>query len=563
MLTRLRIRDFAIIDDLSVELAPGFNVLSGETGAGKSIVVGALGLLLGDRGRSDTVRTGSERAIVEGIFTRPVSNDLAAILGAQGIDSGNDEIVLRREVQSEGRGRAWINGYSVSIASLAAVGRALTAIHGQHEAQTLLDSDSQREMLDVFGNTGPQAGIAEDLFELLRESEAELAHLGGTRARAGARANELRSVVAELEPADLRAGEEENLDAEASRLEHAVELQELAGESLSVLSDEDSGAVQRVARAQRTLDSIARLDTNAAPLQLSAENLRIVLAELQRDLESYASRIDVDPLRLAEVNERRSELFRLRRKYGGDVAELISTLHDARKEVAVLEGADHDEAAVAARVAELRASFREACEKLSQLRRAAAVAFEERVNRILPALGMEGATLHVDVSAVPEAGATGADRVTLLATLNIGHDRRELSRIASGGELSRVMLAIKSVLAELDGVPTLVFDEVDAGIGGQIALQVGNALRELASHHQILVITHLPQIAARAHRQFIVRKQERDGVARADITAADGADRVAEIARMLAGDPESRTGKKHALELLEALNTSPVGAARQ
>ncbi len=552
MLTELRIKDFAIIDSLSLSLAEGFNVLSGETGAGKSIIVGALGLLLGERASSDQVRAGSDKAVVEGTFDASSARALQQSLRDQGISIEDDFITLRREILASGRGRAWINGFAVNNSVLSAAGRQLASIHGQHEAQSLLDADSQRDVLDEYAMARDHAAAVAELHARLSQIEKAVTAVAARRSNSGKRIDYLRHMVAELRAVKLVEGEEERLDEEASRLEHAVELTALATEGLESLNDDDRGVLDALKRIRRNLDSLARIDSGARKLSESLDSAEVVLAELSRDLNEYADRIEVDPERLMRVNERRSVLFQIARKHGGSIREALLALDAAEKELGLLESSSDDLAALEAeRLTVLRARDA-AAEQLTAKRTAGALKLEKKVSAMLPSLGMPGGRVRIVVSPLGETGSTGADAVNFLVQLNVGHDPRELAKTASGGELSRIMLAIKSILANLDKVPSLVFDEVDAGIGGEVALQVGDALRALAKHHQVLVITHLPQIAARAHRHLIVRKLERRGIATADVEIVEGGARVAEITRMLSGDSSSKTGREHALELLES-----------
>jgi DNA repair protein RecN (Recombination protein N) len=555
MLLELRVRDFAIIDDLSLSLAPGFNVLSGETGAGKSIIVGALGLLLGDRGRPDQVRTGSERAQVEATFDASGVPDVLTALREQGIDGDDGLVFMRREVQAGGRSRAWINGSAVNVAALASVGRQLASIHGQHEAQSLLDPASQREVLDRFAGATQSALAVARTYQRLVDLRHKLADARGRRDELARKADYLRHVVGELASAKLVAGEEARLDEEASRLEHAEQLTSLASSALNVIGGDDGSISEQLSRVRKAVDAIERIDPSAARLREVVEGAEVVISELARDLSAYSNGIDIDPHRLSRINERRSVIFRLARKYGGSVESALDLLASARQELTRLDDSEGDIAGLEAEASGLDGTLRKEAAALTQVRRAGASRLSREVSALLPPLGMPAARFEVRVSEAKAITASGADDVTFMAQLNVGHGARELARVASGGELSRTMLALKTVLADLDGIPFLVFDEVDAGIGGEVALHVGDALRALARHHQIIVITHLPQIAARAHRHLTVRKLERGGAATAVVEPVEGKDREEEITRMLSGDARSRTGRVHARELLARSDT--------
>ena len=551
MLTELHIRNFAIIESLTLPLAPGFNVLSGETGAGKSIIVGALGLLLGERASADLIRTGADRASVEGVFDIRQRPEAAALLEERGIDVDDPrQVVLKREISSGGRARAWVNGCTVTAGALAEVGRLLVNLHGQHESQSLLDPESQRRILDAFGSATEEAASVREGFELLGAVRREIVDLRSRRAAAEKRADYLRHVAGEIEDARLVDGEEAALGEEARRLEHADELRSLAAGMAQALDGDDDAVLRRLAGVQRSLAAIVRIDPALGKLQELFDGGFYALDELSRELVAYERGVDLDPDRLEDVSRRRDLLFRLAKKYGGTVAEVIETGTKARAELDLVDTAGFDLRQLETRELAAVARVRDDCARLSVLRNAAASRLAAAVDPVLPELGMPDGHFAVSLPARAEPAATGAEDVEFRVALNVGHAARPLSRVASGGELSRVMLALKTILARLDGVPTLVFDEVDAGIGGRVGLQVGETMRRVAEHHQVFAISHLPQIAARAHHHIVVRKAAQGGVTTADIGVLDGEERVREIARMLGGDPESDVSRTHARELL-------------
>jgi len=558
MLTELRIKNVAIIESLTLPLGPGFNVLSGETGAGKSIIVGALGLLLGERGTGEVVRTGSDRATVEGVFDATGHKTVLATLDARGIDVEDSTIVLKREVTAAGRTRAWVNGTTVTAAVLAEIGRALVDLHGQHEAQSLLDGESQRAVLDAFAAAdGLVAGVRE-AHARLTSAQRELTDLERRRAEAEKRADYLRHVAREIEEAGLTAGEESRLEEEARRLENAAGIRDAAAAFNTLLEDEDQGVLARLGQAARTLQQLQKLDPSLAKVQASFDEGFYSIEAVAKELAHYAASVDLDPARLNDIRARRELLHRLTRKYGATAEEVIATGKEARRELDLLDTASLDRRQIQARVDEAAAALQSSAAALSAKRKAAARKFGESVDDLLPELGMEDGHLVVALQPVQPIGPRGEEEVEFRVALNLGHDLRPLARVASGGELSRVMLAIKTILARLDQVPTLVFDEVDAGIGGRVAQQVGDLLRRVAHSHQVFAITHLPQIAARGHRHIMVSKGARAGVTTADVTTLKDADRIREIARMLGGDAESATSRAHASELLEAAEPADV-----
>jgi DNA repair protein RecN (Recombination protein N) len=551
MLTELRIRNLAVIESVTLPVAPGFNVLSGETGAGKSIIVGALGLLLGERSSADVVRGGADRAVVEGVFEAGDNRALEAVLEERGIESEDGLLVLRREVSAAGKSRAWINDVTVTTTALASVGRLLVNLHGQHESQALLNEDAQRDVLDALAGATAVAESVRGAHGELEAVRGSIAHLTRRRDEATRRADYLRHLVREIEEARLVAGEEERLDDEARRLTHAVELRAAIAQALAAIEDADAGAMHSLGTARRAVQSALRLDPAATPLSEGIDQSLVTLQELARDLAAYDATLDSDPERLAEVERRRDQVSRVTRKHGGNVDAALAAMREARAELDVLDTAAVDLRGLTAREESARTNLMELAARLTKLRQKASRKLASQVEALLPELGLPGGRFIVHLEPI-DVSASGAERVEFRVALNVGHDARPLARTASGGELSRVMLALKTILARLDQVPTLVFDEVDAGIGGTVALRVGDSLRRLAEHHQVVVITHLAQVAARAHHHVVVAKGAKGGVSTADISVVQRDDRVTEVARMLGGDPKSKLSRAHAKELLEA-----------
>lgn len=552
MLTELRIRNFAIIESVTLPLGEGFNVLSGETGAGKSIIVGALGLLLGERASADLIRSGADKATVEGVFDISGAPDVAALVDERGIEIEEDTLVLRREIASSGRGRAWINGATVTATVLAEIGRQLVNLHGQHDAHMLLDGESQRRILDAFGGAESQSGLVRDAHSELSGIRREIASLSSRRVEAERRSDYLRYVAKEIEDARLSPGEETRLGDEARVLENADELRTLATGLSDLLSGEEASVLTQLGGAQRPLKAIQRIDPSTARLQELFDAGFYALQELSRSVEDYAAAVDLDPARLGEVRQRRDRLFGLLKKYGPALENVIETGRSARAELDLIDTAQFDLANLTARETDARTRLAVGAAKLSQMRASAGKKLAKAVDALLPELGMPDGRFSVALLGRDEPGSEGAEDVEFRVALNLGHEERPLARVASGGELSRVMLALKTILAKVDDVPTLIFDEVDAGIGGRVGLQVGDTLRRVAKEHQVFAISHLPQIAARAHHHIVVAKGAKGGVTTADITVLDGSNRVAEIARMLGGDPESKVSRAHARELIES-----------
>jgi DNA repair protein RecN (Recombination protein N) len=552
MLTELRIRNFAIIESLTLPLAPGFNVLSGETGAGKSIIVGALGFILGERGSSDLIRTGADKATVEGVFDLSGSADVGRFADEKGIDTEDGTLILKREISQAGRGRAWANGSPVTAGVLGELGRQLVNLHGQHEAQALLDPESQREILDRFGAATDEAAEVRlahgDVVSITREIDT----LTTRRAEAEKRADYLRHVVREIEANDPKPGEDSLLENEARVLENADELRSMAESVSLALAGEDEGVLDRLSSVSRLLSAMERVDPATKQFEELFDNALYALQELSRGIGHYAVGVDLDPERLEVVRRRRETLYALSKKYGPALENVIDTAKSARTELDLLDSAEFDMAVLERRQESARARLVQGSARLTSSRKAAAKKLAKAVDQLLPELGMDGGRFTVMLIGKDPPDANGAEDVEFRIALNLGHDVRPLARVASGGELSRVMLTLKTILARADRVPTLVFDEVDSGIGGKVGLQVGDTLRRVADNHQVFAISHLPQIAARAHNHIVVAKAARGGVTTADVTVLTGANRVQEIARMLGGDPESKVSREHARELLSA-----------
>ncbi len=552
MLTELRIRNFAIIEQVNLPLGEGFNVLSGETGAGKSIIVGALGLLLGERASADLIRSGAQKATVEGVFDVSRVKGIAALADERGIEVEEETLVLKREISTNGRGRAWINGATVTTTILAEIGRQLVNLHGQHDAQTLLDQESQRGILDAFGGADAEALLVRASHAELSAIRREIAALSQRRTDAEKRADYLRHVLKEIENARLTPGEDVRLEDEARVLENADELRTLATSLGELLAGEEGSVLSQLGAAQRPLTSIERIDSSAARMQELFDTAFYALQELARSVEDYAGSVDLDPARLDEVRQRRDRLFGLLKKYGPTLDAVIETGKAARVELDLVDTAGLDIANLGARESDVRRRLGVEAEKLTEMRLSAAKKLAKAVDVLLPSLGMPDGRFTVSLTSRDEPTSEGAEDVEFRVALNVGHEDRPLARVASGGELSRVMLALKTILARVDRVPTLIFDEVDAGIGGRVGLQVGDTLRRVAQEHQVFAISHLPQIAARAHHHIVVAKGAKGGVTTADITVLDGTSRVNEIARMLGGDPESKVSRAHAKELLSS-----------
>ncbi len=550
MLIELRILNFAVIENLSLRLEPGLNALTGETGAGKSIIVGALSLLLGERASADVVRTGAQRASVEGVFDLGSHPALVATLAEQGIEPEDGLLMLRREVAAEGRNRAWINGAASTAALVGEIGRQLVDLHGQHEHQTLLRRSEQRRILDAYGDALELTTAVEAAHAAWRSVLQELEDLDTRRRETAQRKDFLRFQAEEIESAGLRSDEEAELHAELSRLEHAEELARLSSSLHVALYAADESLSSRIGELRRTLEHLIRIDPAQQDAHEMLDAALYNVEELGRRMGDYATAIEGDPARLDSLRGRVDRIHRLKLKYGATIDEVIEVGRRARAELDTLDRAEFERRQLEQAADRARTSFVQTAAKLSTARARAARRLSKAVGAILPQLGMKGGSMDVVLEHLEEPSPHGAEDVEFRIALNKGFEPRSLARIASGGELSRVMLALKTILAGLDDVPTLVFDEVDAGIGGRVAHAVGDKLRDVARDRQVFVITHLPQIASRAQHHLLVLKSDRDGRSTTTVEELDGDARVAELARLLGGDPESETSLEHARELL-------------
>ena len=552
MLIELRIKDYAVIHDLTLELGSGLSALSGETGAGKSIIVGALSLLLGERAASDTVRTGAERAMVEAVFDVATYPKLGVQLDDLGVEAEDGLLILRREVAAVGRNRAWINESPTTARTVGELGRSLVDLHGQHEHQTLLRKDTQRHILDAFGEAEEDASAVEEAYEELGGLEAKLRELQDHRRELASRVDFLRFQMRELEEADVQSGEEEALTEESGRLENS---EELLGETTRIHDELYSAEGALTDKVSDLAQTLARLKGWDPALEGPHEELQgayHALAEVGRDLSDYVGGLRHDPGRLEEVRSRLDLIHSLKRKYGPTAEDVIASRDRVRAKLDEVEDGGWDEDTLAAEVDRTRSDLIAAAARLSEKRQAAATRLEEEVEALLPDLGLPAGTFKVQMDTLPEVKSRGAESIEFLVSVNAGFPPSSLARVASGGELSRVMLTLKAILAQVDQVPTLVFDEIDAGIGGQVASLVAAKLKDVARYHQVFVVTHLPQLASRACSHLLVEKDEREGLAATAVRGLTGDARVREIARMLGGDPESETSQDHARELLAA-----------
>jgi|SRR5579863_3551432 len=545
MLRELRVQNFVLIDDLTLSFASGFNVLTGETGAGKSLLIGALSLLLGERAPTDLIRTGSEEAQVEGLFDRPPASASGADFPVDG-----EEVVLRRQLQRNGKGRVYINGSMATLAQLDALSAFLFEIHGQHTHIGLTDPNAQLRLLDAFCKTG-----------LLREEYLrgflELRSLKKEKEELELRiVNQLKEKdficfnLGEIEAAALSAGEEEELLREEKRLRHAQEISRLAQASSEALNGEN-GVLESLGTISDQLLALDRLSGEQTEPMRMLEEAVLNLKEVARSLGRQSRADEFDPNRLDQISGRLQEIARLKKKYGAPSCEaLLAECEALRRRLGGIEGGEERLPVLEDLIREREGTCGEQAKSLTERRREGSKLLEQQIGRELAALKMEKSRFQVSIEAVPLT-STGSDRIEFLIALP-GEPPRGIGKVASGGELSRIMMALKAVLSSGEGLPTLIFDEIDAGIGGAVAERVGRRLRQLARSHQVLCVTHLPQIASLAERHFSVRKRHHQGRMRTEVALLSGEERIEEIARMLGGQRLTATTRQHASEMLSS-----------
>ncbi|WP_030484533.1 DNA repair protein RecN [Nocardioides aequoreus] len=564
MIEEIRISSLGVIDESVLELGPGLSVITGETGAGKTMLVTALGLLLGGRADSGRVRSGSRAARVEGVVA---AGPLEALVEEHGAEAEAGSVLLARQVSAEGRSRAYLGGVAVPAGVLATAGETLVAVHGQSDQHRLLRPEAQREALDAFAGA-PLVPVAERYraaYVRLREVEQELRDVLGSARERAREADVLRLGLQEIEAVEPRPGEDAELAAEEARLGFADALRAAAETARESLSAEDGSpdALATVSAARRALESVREHDPRVAELSDRVAEVSYLLSDVAADVASYATSVDTDPARLAGVSERRAALTALQRKYGETIDEVLAWAEDAARRLLQLDTSDERVEGLRAERRDLRSALANDAAALFALRRDAAARLGDRVTTELHSLSMPHAQVEARVSrSLDERGLEidgetvafgphGVDEVELLLAANTGSDLRALGKGASGGELSRVMLAVEVCLAETRPVPTFVFDEVDAGVGGKAAVEIGRRLAALARHSQVLVVTHLPQVAAFADRHVVVRKSSDGSVTTSGLELLDDAGRVRELSRMLAGLEASDSAMAHAEELLE------------
>lgn len=561
MIEELSLRDLGVISDATLELGPGLTVVTGETGAGKTMVVTALGLLLGARADAGAVRSGADRAAVDGRIRIPTGTDLFQDVEDRVGDAGgtldDDTLILTRTVAKSGRSRGYAGGRAAPVGVLADLGDELVTVHGQSDQLGLKSAAAQRDLLDRYAGE-ELAGVLADYttkYSRLNAARTELTALREQSANRATEADMLRFGIEEIDRLDPQPGEDHELKARSLRLSHVEELRRAAAIAHDALAGDEAGEAESVSTladaAGRELDAAGVHDEQLQTLAGRCRDLQFEGSDIAAELSSYVADFTPEgPQELEQLEERRAELAGLTRKYGDDIDQVLAWRQSADDRLAGLDGADERIDALSEEVTRLTDECARLAEQLHELRTKAAGDLAAAVGDELSALAMPDAEITVDVTDTGELTATGADSVAILLAPHAGTEPRELARGASGGELSRVMLAIEVVIAGTDRVPTLVFDEVDAGVGGKAAVEIGRRLARLARRVQVCVVTHLPQVAAWATTHIAVTKSSDAGVTTSDVVDLDDAARQVELARMLAGQEGSQAARDHAGELL-------------
>jgi DNA repair protein RecN (Recombination protein N) len=555
MLQELVVENYAVVDRLRVRFHAGLNLLTGETGSGKSIVVDALGLLLGGRASADMIRSGQERARVSGVFD--AGERAAKVLATAGFETEDGELLIEREILSNGKSRVFVNSRPATVAILKDLAPHLGDIHGQHDQQLLFEPAAQLAMLDAFGHTRDLRGKVRELFGAWRRVTTEIAQLETAEQDKSRLLDLWQFQRREIDGASLRSGEDAELEAERRVQQNAGKLLETAGAAYEALYEAPESAWTTARAVAKKLDELARIDAVMEPVRLTLEPALIAMQDVSYSLRDYLGRMEANPARLEEIENRLAALDKLKRKYGATVDEILAFLADVTRKLNDVETSGERIGELKREQTRLAAEYEKSAGELTALRKSAAVKLGQRVEQELKPLAMDRTVFRVTVEPAAEWSETGADRVQFLVSANVGEEPKPMERIASGGELSRIALALKTCLVGPAGraaTPqrTLVFDEIDTGIGGRAAEGVARRLKGLAAENQVLCVTHLPQIACFADHHYVVGKFERNGRTVAEIAELDSKASMEEIGRMLSGELLTPEALRNAEELVRA-----------
>jgi DNA repair protein RecN (Recombination protein N) len=564
MLNYLSVKNLATVEEIKVEFRPGLNILTGSTGAGKSVILGSLNLILGDKADSDSIRTGAETAVVEALFS--ISDNIVFRNSLRNLEvaEADDSLVIRREINARGTSKAFVNGRLVTLSTLRRICEGLVDLQGQHQHQSLLDVRQHLDFVDRAGNLLSLGHALRELFEQLRAKEEQLRQVQEEIAAIQEKRELYQFQLKEFEQANLQPGEEKELSREKSVLENVERIAEKVNSALASLQDETGSVLDSLSTVTNSVRQASTWDTVLGDTCGKLEENLLSLKELSRELNSYRSRLEYDPARLEFVRDRLSTIVSLKRKYGKELDQLVSWQQQLRQKLEGTQAGNSQIEKLRQELSQMRDNFRRTCLDISEKRKTAAAELEKHILKKLQELGLDkirfkiGFAIRTDEQSWLELKGkrtafdqTGFDRVEFLISPNPGEDLKPLAKIASGGELSRVMLALKSLLAQKDNIPVLVFDEIDAGIGGEIAEAVGRKLKALSKSHQILCITHLQQIASFADTHYKVEKNSEKTRTITTIRRLDRKEKVEEIARMISGENITPLAQKQASLMIE------------
>ncbi|MDD5756544.1 MAG: DNA repair protein RecN [bacterium] len=556
MLEQLSIKNYALIEDLHVIFNEGFNVLTGETGAGKSIIVGALGLILGERAAANIIRKGAESCSVRATFDIARNKPLLHLLKQQGIDLDDTTLLLCREISAAGKNRCLVNNQVITLGMLESIGNCLVDLHGQHEHQSLLQAKEQLNILDDFGGLMEQRKEAGQEYANLRQLELELAELSRNEQERQHFLDLYEFQVKEIKDAHLELGEEESLAKDINLLSNAEKIATLVNDAYQWLYEEEGSTLSRLAKIKQNLLSLQAIDQNLQATSALLDESIIDLEEVNSKLREYKETIVFDPVKLDSLIERKDQINRLKSKYGATVKDILAYQDKIANEIVKLSTAEESRVGLHKAIDQAKGKAMEKAKKLSQARRKTASKLEQETGQELKDLGLPKIKFKInlvpeqDGQGLPQLSNTGLERAEFLISPNVGEDLQPLAKIASGGEMSRIMLGLKSVVAHTDQIPTLIFDEIDTGIGGSMAEIVGKKINTLASRHQVVCITHWPQIAGFAAHHLHVAKEVVQDRTYTRIQHLAAEERVKELARMLGGETLTDISLKHAKELL-------------
>lgn len=559
MLQLLSIKSYALIEELNLEFDEELNILTGETGAGKSIILGALGLLLGERASTNVIRQGAKRCEINGIFLTKDNQLVINFLKEQGLETNNesrkenlrDELILRREIAAEG-GRCFINSTPVPLSTLQVLGDLLVDIHGQHEHQALLRSVIQRNLLDNYGNLENLRKKISDLYKKYTTLKEEQEKLLLSERERNQKIDLYSFQVQEIENAHLHPEEESELENEYLRLANAEKLSNWTNQILQLLTEEEGAALNRLQKIEKILSNLVNFDSSLEPNLKNLTEQIYVLDDFARQIQGYQRKIEYNPKKLEEIVERREIILKLKKKYGSTIKDILEYQKKIKEDLSKLTHSEEKKEEIEKDIREVYVLLEAVVSELSEKRKKVAEKLSKETEKQLSELGMGKAKFIVSIKPKLEIDSTGKDEIEFLISPNPGEGLRPLAKIASGGEMSRIMLALKTILAQSDETPVLIFDEIDAGIGGPMGQIVGKKLAQLSKSHQILCVTHLPQISAYAKEHFHVDKETHQGRTYTEVKRLNSEEKLEEIARMLGG--EKSTARKHAQELLKSAN---------